>query len=628
MNLLATPPKCIFLKSRMRLLSVLGLISLMTITVVAWVFPEHRDIALLGLQHLDAAQSGVLNKLWAEARMGHESRLCAEMADAAQAANPTCVDYAAWTAIAGDHSCSARDMLGIILDSPWILKVAGVSAQLKTRLAVATRRDKRTNAVRSSDFALLRADPDYVTRAGSNNAHFLLARSDVNMAPDAYGQLALGANADINALATYLWYHLRALAEADRIARGGVSSDIYPQVARAILADEAFALHFLEDSFSSGHVAGTWGNSAVRKGTHDYYSEHGLEVVTWDHHRFVAMGDAYMQPADAERAANAVRDSLAQLVNALDGKIQLSQQPDSQHTQPDGFDVCHQTHFPTGAGQLEDLRLVVPIITQTPVPALAAGQGELPRFRSELGAFVGLSTGVYGAAVGGGFGSTQSGVNPGGGLDAAFRLGVGLEGVLNESSDGLTFLDLGIRQDSATHGSSGIPGRSAIALRWRAPFWLVPGDLILAAPILAFTSPQKLQKMAVQSANGGLIPWQAGVATRVGRFQFVLGREIGLSLYGYAADQNILIPTPNVPPINVTEIRMRSLRVDLPVLEWRLFRTFSLNQSSGLAIQFYSAFDTPTSSSVVQPAGTARPNLHTVVSGGVRVVFDWRHYLR
>ena len=38
--------------------------------------------------------------------------------------------------------------------------------------------------------------------------------------------------------------------------------------------------------------------------------------------------------------------------------------------------------------------------------------------------------------------------------------------------------------------------------------------------------------MAVTAANGGLIPWQLGRATRFGRFQFVLGREIGATFYG------------------------------------------------------------------------------------------------
>jgi hypothetical protein len=33
---------------------------------------------------------------------------------------------------------------------------------------------------------------------------------------------------------------------------------------------------------------------------------------------------------------------------------------------------------------------------------------------------------------------------------------------------------------------------------------------LVATPVLAFTAPRKLKKMAMQSANGGLIPWQTG----------------------------------------------------------------------------------------------------------------------
>jgi hypothetical protein len=170
------------------------------------------------------------------------------------------------TAIAGDHSCSARDMLGIVLDAPWILGVAQVSARLKTQLAAAQRRDQRVNAVRDSDMALQRTDPDYVTRAGSNNAHFLLARPKVDIEPIGYAQLALGPNADLNALATYAWYHLLALSQATRLARGDTLPGRRSQLVRAAFADEAFALHFLEDTFAAGHVTGNWGNTAVRKG--------------------------------------------------------------------------------------------------------------------------------------------------------------------------------------------------------------------------------------------------------------------------------------------------------------------------------------------------------------------------
>jgi hypothetical protein len=286
-----------------------------------------------------------------------------------------------------------------------------------------------------------------------------------------------------------MWYHLRALAKAAHIAQSDIPPDMRSRAALAVLADEAFALHFLEDSFAAGHVAGTWGNSAVRKGTHDYYSEHGLEMATWNHNRFVALGDAYMRQEDADRAAAAVRDSLAQLATALDGGIRVAESTGLKPAKPEVFDVCHESHFPAAPGQLEDMQQIIPIVAQTPVPALGARKGELPRFRSELGPFLGLSSAVSGVGLGGGFGSNQTGAAVSGALDLSFRMGLGVEGVLNESSDGLTFIDAGVRQDSPAHGGTSVAGRGAIALRGRAPFWLIPGDLILAAPVLACTKP-------------------------------------------------------------------------------------------------------------------------------------------
>lgn len=601
------------------------LVLLQVETALGWVFPEHRDIAVMAYHRLSPEQQASLQKLWSVGRAGHESRLCEKVADARQGPEPNCIDYATWTAISGDHSCSARDMLSIVLDAPWIVGVARVSARLKTQLAAAQRRDQHVNAVRDSDMALQRTDPGYVTRASSNNAHFLLARPKVDIEPLAYADLALGPNADLNALGTYVWYHYSALRKAALLSRGvDESSQAHAALVRAALADEAFALHFLEDSFAAGHATGTWGNTAVRKGTHDYYSEHGLSLVTWSGKPFVALGDAYMRPADAERASNAVALSISQFLDAVSGKISVA---DSLQVEPEAFDVCNQTRFPAAAGSNQDLHALIPIVEQTPVPALGAGFGEVPRFRSELGPFIGLSTTLMGGAISRGFGTNQTGASAIGGLEAAARVGVGLEGVLNESSDGLTFAEIGIREDSHASDIGTLPGRGALTARFRAPFWLLPGDLVLAAPVLAFTSKKTLMKMAVQAANGGLIPWQAGIATRAGRFQFVLGREVGLSFFRNNSDHPLLIRTPGVPPIGVTAISLNSLQVEFPILDYRLFRTFSLNQSSGLTIQPYVGFDKPTSSSVVSPPGAPKPGLNTIVTAGVRIVFDWRHYL-
>jgi len=312
----------------------------------------------------------------------------------------------------------------------------------------------------------------------------------------------------------------------------------------------------------------------------------------------------------------------------LEGGMSVTKAAGLTAAQPETLDVCQESHFPDVPGQMEDMQQVFPIVSQIPEPGLGAGKGELPRFRSELGPFVGLSSGISAIALGGGFASSQTDPGAMGALDLSFRIGLGVEGVLNPSSDGLTFIDAGVRQDSPAHGGSPVPDRAAIALRARAPFWLVPGDLILAAPVLAFTKPKILQKMAVQAANGGLIPWQSVIATRIGRFQFVLGREVGVSLYGYTSTQSLLIPTPGSPPTNNTQIHLRSIRFDFPIIEYRPFRTFSQDQSSGVAFQFFTGFDQPNSASVVEPAGAAKPGLHTIVTGGLRIVFDWRRYVR
>ena len=372
-------------------------------------------------------------------------------------------------------------------------------------------------------------------------------------------KLTLGAGARLNALGAYAWYHLRAMTQATRIAHGDLTPEERAQAARAVLADEAFATHFLEDAFAAGHVAGNWGNQAVRLGTHDYYNEYGIEAVTWRGKHYIALGDGNMGSEDKERAAAAVRDSLVQVLEALEGKAPEGLVLPSDDKQPETFNICSESHFPTAVGTTAALEvLVVPIVVQTPVPALATGKGELPRFRGEIGAFLGASGAASAEGLDGGFGTNQTSYSAVGSLELAVRAGFGLEGVMSEAGDGLVFAELGLRYDShstsSTCGSScnlaaTMPARSAVTLRLRCPFWLIPGDLIVAGPVLVFTSPKTLTKMAVEAANGGLIPYEAGIATQIGRFQFVLGREVGISFYG---NNSFIMPTPGVPPNNAT----------------------------------------------------------------------------
>ena len=260
----------------------------------------------------------------------------------------------------------------------------------------------------------------------------------------------------MNALGAYAWFHTNALLKADRYAKEKLTAEEKSALMLAALADEAFALHFLEDAYAAGHIAGTWGDASVRKGTHDYYNEKGLEVVTWDGKRRIVKGDAYMRPVDAEFAAVAIRLSLEQLLDAASGKLQFDYKGStfSLVNLPDSFNVCKGSVVPSIEHMMPTLKanykFIVEVLVLTPVPGLATGDGELPRFRSEIGKFIGVSSSLNSAVLFSGFGQdqTQNGLTAG--VEANFRFGFGLDGVLNQAGDGLIFLQVGWRLDRAS----------------------------------------------------------------------------------------------------------------------------------------------------------------------------------
>ena len=123
-------------------------------------------------------------------------------ADTQQGLAPACIDWAAFAAIAGDHSCSSKNMLDNVarhrLDPagcrrggpaegrPRAHRRHGAAGRERGDMTWSTTcsawsRTRRCgpnalNALRTADTRLQRADPRYATRAGSNNAHFLLPR--------------------------------------------------------------------------------------------------------------------------------------------------------------------------------------------------------------------------------------------------------------------------------------------------------------------------------------------------------------------------------------------------------------------------------------------------------------------
>ena len=251
---------------------------------------------------------------------------------------------------------------------------------------------------------------------------------------------------------------------------------------------------------------------------------------------------------------------------------------------------------------------------------------------------------IRGWLLSGGFGTNQESAGVSGGLEVAVRFGVGLDGVLNESGDGLAFLALGWRQDGSSslrvaeapelnnYGNllAAIPGRSAFNARLRLPFYLLPGDLLILGPMLFLIDQKALTSVGVDAVNGGLIPWQAGIETSFGRFQFVLGREVSVYSYGRTKQRDALFnfsaDESGVEQLYI--LSYRSTQVEFPVLEYRPFRSFDADQKSSLLIQFYGGVDFPHDVEILETTSetSSIPELKTIWNIGLRLVFDWRHY--
>jgi hypothetical protein len=658
-------PKLIFIKNS--LLTVLPVLLLCTpVSSFAWIYSEHRDIAMQAIQFLSAEHQKELNQLWQDSRTGYEKKLCVNPAELNQGTQAKCLDWAAFSAIAGDHSCSGKDMLETITTEDWLLNIAKVSAQLKSELAFIPvkefankrmlsgaesfaaqihkqeNRANRLNALRRADIQLLKTDPQYASRANSSTAHFLIARPSENTTNMEYAKLALQAGSEMNAMGVYAYYHIKALKKASRLANESQLTTVQRQnITRAMLTDEGFALHFLEDIFAAGHVAGTWGEVSQRMGTHNYYNENGLEVYTWKREAFsvVLMGDAHMRPQDMELAARAISISLQQVLDFAVARDTGYLQPYSAlaSADADNFNVCSETQLPAQKNINQYTPALSDAILPTPIPGLGTSLGSLPRFRSEVGLFVGLAGSLDTRVNEGGFFDFQDDNGTITGLDLSFRVGFGMDDIMDESGDGLVFISFGFRSDSASSNkfndsseateagsiSAAIPARLSFTTRIRMPYYLIPTDLFWLSPLYLFNE-SAYTNMAVTAGNGGLIPWQNGIATSIGRFQFVLGREFGATFYGRDKSDQLIIP-PDSPTDSIQLTQLESILFDIPVVEYRPYRSFSSNQSSSMVVQLYVSADVPQNNAPIIIQGVEQ-SMHTVWGVGIRLVFDWRHY--
>ncbi|MCX5730431.1 MAG: hypothetical protein NTY18_03555, partial [Deltaproteobacteria bacterium] len=414
----------------------------------AWLYPEHRNIGVAAIQKLPPGDRAAFDALWEAARQTLPDRLCPKPSEGDQGLAPRCIDFAAFSALSGDHSCSPQEVAERVLSSNWILRVARVAAETQANLGKARGRDQLQNAIATSHLAFQAVDPAYVSRAGANNAHFLLPRVDND--PAAYVLGVVKEGAPLNAMGLYLQYHMAALELAQRYANQPPPLAEQPAAALHILVMEGYALHWMEDLYAAGHVVGTWGSDAWRKGTHDYYNEFGHDGVTWGGEPVILFGDAFMREADLRRASDAMAHSLEQLVAALQPGDELGTLaidfglPGAQIF---AFDSCREETQPSFTRSDGLARHFTPVYQAMPQPGRGEGDVVLPRFREELGPFIGVYSSVTGNLGWGGLGTEN--VQFFGSLSAGLRLGFGAESLTGLVGTGLAFLEAGISMQSA-----------------------------------------------------------------------------------------------------------------------------------------------------------------------------------
>ena len=599
-----------------------------------WTYPEHRDISAAALERLSPARQDVLARMWKSATDGSQP-LKNSCSTPLGGYDGSCLDLAAWPAIAGDHSCSPENLRKDVVPSAWVMDVSRVAADLRRNLAEAPNESKRLDAWALSNHRLEAVDRDYSSRAAANTAHFLLPRTEDELG--AYLARAISTATEPNAMGLFLHYHLSALGLA---ARWRDNPDD-PVLAGQALATEAFALHFIEDSFSAGHVAGSWGSVAERKGTHDYYCEAGLDGSTWAGTLQTLKGDAHMRPEDLERTARLVSDAWAQLADAALGrgaasKVGKEVDPAMASAAP-SVDICVATKQPVTLVPPDTDKLRDEVVKQTPVPTRPANDIHLPHFRQEVGPFIGAAAGLSGGGAHGGYESSGSIGRGFGQAEIGVRFGVGLDAVIGSSGAGLVFLQVGVVYQSdqgdvctsscdPTLGNAGIPrvgARNGLGTRIHMPFFVLPGDLLLAGPIVFLVDKQALKQMGIIAASGGLLGWQRTLNSGVGAFQFILGREAGVALFGYGSHGIYGYTGSNG---TVSQYTYRSWQLDLPIVEYRPFRSFATNQALTVALQLGFGVDFPNNAHLTNPPGAPGPDLGTSWIIYLRLAFDARYY--
>jgi hypothetical protein len=524
-----------------KVIAALGFSLLVAVPRVAraWLLHEHTATGRTGLERMQPDSRARFEYAW-QAALRSLPRLCANPSESGeklyevQGERSYCVGFGVLTGLSADHSCSPEN-LASTLGSELLLGVLqqGERIELKLREAdVGGNQQSHLDAWHLHHIELQIADPEYLSRAEQSGAHFQLPRKS---GEDLAAYLARVANGkeSSNAIALYVNYHVAALQAAQAAVHGcnvsqgalDCSSDEARNraFANAILI-EAFAVHFLQDAFSAGHMMSPSGTRSERMGTHDYYCEHGVSAQPWSGTEYVAHGDSFLQAEDLRRVAAAVAASLDEFGAALNPSQQS--QPSAGNLANPGLDACQAPTIPAGLGQAATQ---LSALTQLPRPILEPPG--LPTFQKELGFYM---VPLLGAALR--LGAEDVGIagkkNDGALFAHRFPLlvfgglglGVTAEGITDSSADGSFSAGLNLLLDARPAGSkTGL--RLGGGFNFHVPYYLVPGDVIPLAVIALFDSNEYL-KIVRRASAGGLLGLQRKSSIFWGwKLQFMLGRE-------------------------------------------------------------------------------------------------------
>jgi hypothetical protein len=577
-------------------------------TARAWMLFEHADIGLQAARALPPPLQAQLQTLWQSLVQHAPTKYCSfdEMMGHAPP-NATCIHLGHLGALAGDHSCSPAELDRFGSTQAWPIQVIDAAESTRRQLQQARDQAERERAMRLSDVELQRLDPEYSSRAAANHGHFAVPRQTDKLLT--YLAYALAKHQNPNAVALYAHFHAVAMQMAAQWHATPTGSASRATLARQMLMTESTAAHFLEDLFSAGHVVGTHEDTATMKGTHDYYCQHGLDAWTWRMQSYMAHGDGYMRAKDIARASPAVERSLAQVLSvAMHGSTELASELDVLLAAQGAdirsmyhYNACKATVLPAQAIATEMMPLLEAVLVDTIIPSRADALA--PSWRAEFGPFVGVAGGARVLATGGSYASDVFDTpRARGDLQISALLGFGFGDLVGPAGDGFMYGEFGFLSGSADYqlggGSSDgdndtrVLSRSAYKFGLHLPFYLIPGDTLLLAPILAIADPIALQKVAITSAYGGLIPWQRPFDTFVGRMQFVLGRQLAVYLYNTGRRSAVIdVYLPGNP--SPQTVGFRSVELSFPTVELALARSYGARQGLGMALQLGWGVDIP-----------------------------------